>query len=143
MNEKSKKLQSEKEITIRFSEVDSARIVWHGSYLLYLEDAREWFGKQYHLEYMYMYKMGFLAPLVDVKVQYKHPLHYGDRAKVVITYRNTLAAKLIFDYEIYNIDTGELAVTATTIQVFMDLNNQLVWTTPDFIEQWKANNGLI
>ena len=42
-------LQAEKEIEIRFSEVDSMNIVWHGSYVLYLEDAREAFGKKYNL----------------------------------------------------------------------------------------------
>lgn len=33
-----------KTLTIRFSEVDSMGIVWHGSYALYFEDAREAFG---------------------------------------------------------------------------------------------------
>ena len=38
-----KLLKSEKKFDIRFSEVDSMGIVWHGSYALYLEDAREQF----------------------------------------------------------------------------------------------------
>ena len=33
-----------KTLTIRFSEVDAMGIVWHGSYALYFEDAREAFG---------------------------------------------------------------------------------------------------
>ena len=34
-------LKASKDIEIRFSEVDSMNVVWHGSYALYFEDARE------------------------------------------------------------------------------------------------------
>ena len=36
-------LTDRKEIIVRFSEVDSMRIVWHGNYLKYFEDGRESF----------------------------------------------------------------------------------------------------
>ena len=41
------KLTESKQILIRFSEVDSMSIVWHGSYVQYFEDAREAFGRKY------------------------------------------------------------------------------------------------
>ena len=34
-------LSVEKKIDIRFSEVDSMGVVWHGSFVKYLEDGRE------------------------------------------------------------------------------------------------------
>ena len=40
-------LTAELDFKIRFSEVDSMNVVWHGSYALYFEDAREAFGKKY------------------------------------------------------------------------------------------------
>ncbi len=141
MNEKIL-LQAEKEFDIRFSEVDSMQIVWHGSYALYFEDAREEFGRKFHLEYMRMYEFGFYAPLVEFKVNYKQPLKYQDKAKIVITFRNTESAKLIFDYEIYNTKTNVLCATGHTVQVFLDTNYQLLWTLPPFIREWKKMNGL-
>ncbi len=135
-------LQAEKEFDIRFSEVDSMQIVWHGSYALYFEDAREEFGRKFHLEYMRMYEFGFYAPLVEFKVNYKQPLKYQDKAKIVITFRNTESAKLIFDYEIYNAKTNVLCATGHTVQVFLDTNYQLLWTLPPFINEWKKMNGL-
>ena len=42
-----KQLCAEKQIEVRFSEVDIMNVVWHGSYPLYFEDAREAFGKKY------------------------------------------------------------------------------------------------
>ena len=46
-----KELKSSKVLDIRFSEVDSMNVVWHGSYPLYFEDAREKFGEDYGLDY--------------------------------------------------------------------------------------------
>ena len=34
-------------LRVRFSEVDSMRVVWHGEYVRYFEDGREAFGEQY------------------------------------------------------------------------------------------------
>ena len=135
-------LQAEKDIDIRFSEVDAMQIVWHGSYALYFEDAREEFGRKYKLEYMRMYEFGFYAPLVELKFNYKRPLKYQDKVRIKITFRNTSAAKLIFDYEIYDRTTNELCATGHTVQVFLDTDYNLMWTTPPFINEWKKMNGI-
>ena len=47
-----KRLIARRDFSIRFSEVDSMNVVWHGSYPLYFEDAREEFGRKYGLGYM-------------------------------------------------------------------------------------------
>ena len=93
---------------IRFSEVDSMNIVWHGSYPLYFEDAREAFGKKYDLGYMRMFKMGVYAPLVDLRFQYRKAMTYEMNPEIKITYRPTDAAKIIFDYEIRDRKDGSL-----------------------------------
>ena len=136
-------LQADKEINVRFSEVDSMNIVWHGSYVLYFEDAREAFGAKYGLGYLDIFGNGYYAPLVDLKFNYKKPLLFGRKARIKITYRNTEAAKIIFDYEIFDLEDNSLLVTGYSIQVFLDKDYQLVWCNPPFYEEWKKNNGLI
>ncbi len=136
------KLRVEKDIDVRFSEVDSMGIVWHGNYALYFEDARELFGKTYHLEYLHMFELGFYAPLVDLKFHYKKAIRYQDKIKVVITYHDSDSAKVIFDYEIRNRETDELMATGQSTQVFLDLNYNLVLHTPEFFKEWKRMNGI-
>lgn len=136
-------LQVEKEVDVRFSEVDSMGIVWHGNYALYFEDARELFGSTYQLEYLHMYEMGFYAPLVELKFNYKKALRYPCRIKVKCTYRNTDSAKIVFDYEIRDAQTDELVVTGHTVQVFLDRNYNLIWQVPDFYNEWKSINGIL
>jgi len=138
-----KQLKASKEIDIRFSEVDSMNIVWHGSYSLYFEDAREVFGAKYGLGYLDIFGSGYYAPLVELKFNYKKPLIYGKKARIEVTYRNTDAAKIIFDYEIFDAEDNSLLSTGYSIQVFLDKQYQLVWTNPPFYEAWKQKMGLL
>ena len=64
-------------------------IVWHGSYALYFEDAREEFGRVFGLSYSSYVENGCYAPLVDLQFSYRQPLRHGERARTVITYSNT------------------------------------------------------
>lgn len=131
------KLSVTKSFDVRFSEVDSMCIVWHGNYMLYFEDAREAFGKEYGLDYLTIYGKGYYAPMVDVHFSFKKPIIYGMKPAVTITYKPTDAAKILFEYEIRDTADGSLLATGDSMQVFMDLKYQLVWQTPEFYQQWK------
>ena len=135
-------LVAEKKIEIRFSEVDVMNVVWHGSYPLYFEDAREAFGAKYGLSYKrYMDEMVF-APIVELDIKYKRPILYGMTPVVRIVYRPTEAAKIVFDYEIVDAETGTVFATAHSVQVFMDMNYNLMWDNPDFFVEWKKQWGI-
>lgn len=135
-------LVTEKKIEIRFSEVDVMQVVWHGSYPLYLEDAREAFGREWGLSYQQYMDLGIYAPIVEMNIKYKQPLRYGMTPTVRIKYVPTSAAKVIFDYEIYNPKDGTTYITARTVQVFMDKEGQLLWFSPEFYEAWKEKCGV-
>lgn len=110
-------------------------VVWHGSYVQYLEDAREAFGEKYNLGYLRFFGEGYYAPLVDVQLKYKQPVIYGMHPEIEIIYRPTDAAKIVFDYTITN--EGNLMATAHTVQVFMDKQYKLVLGNPPFFKKWK------
>lgn len=137
-----KKLTASKEIEVRFSEVDSMGIVWHGSYAKYFEDAREEFGKIFNLGYLRIFGEGYYAPLVNLDFSYKKPLVYGDKAIVEIEYVNTDSAKICFNYKILSSKDKSLIATGSSVQVFLDKDYQLLWNNPDFYLQWKIKNEL-
>lgn len=132
-----KELKATVPLNIRFSEVDSMNIVWHGSYVMYFEDAREAFGKKYGIAYLDIFGQGYYAPLVELSFKYKNPITYDMKPEITITYKPVDAAKIVFDYEITNPENGEVLATGHSVQVFMDLNYQLVWVNPEFYEEWK------
>ena len=130
-------LSEEIEFKIRFSEVDSMNVVWHGSYPLYFEDAREAFGKKYDFGYMLIFDSGYYAPLVDLEFHYRKPIVYGMRPRIKITYRPTESAKIAFDHKIYDSNDGRLLASGRSTQVFMDKDYKLVLYNPPFYEEWK------
>ena len=123
---------------IKFSEVDSLRVVWHGHYVRYFEDGREAFGKQFGLGYLDIYEHGFAVPLIDLDVKFKRVLEYGDTAIIETRFINSPAAKLIFEYTISSLKHGFVACTGKSTQVFMEpVSKELYITMPPFFEKWK------
>lgn len=131
------------EVKVRFYEVDSMRIVWHGHYLKYFEDGREAFGAKYNLGYLEVYKHQVMIPLVKVTCDFKRPLVYGDEAIIETQFVNTDAAKIIFNYKIFRKPDLELMATGSTTQVFLTPEGELLLTTPDFFTGWKKHWKII
>lgn len=133
---------------VKFREVDSMKVVWHGNYAQYFEDAREFFGQRYGISFKDVMDEGFFAPIVELTTKYKQALLYGDWARVDIRFLNTEAAKIIFEYEIYRIeetDSGvsSLMATGRSVQVFVDTSHRLILTNPSFFHEWKKKHGLL
>lgn len=129
------------ETTIRFSEVDSMRVVWHGNYVKYLEDGREAFGREFNLGYMDVYAQKIMTPLVKLDIDYKGYVRYEETIRVETEYVETEAAKIIFNYKIFRCSDEKLVLTAKSIQIFTDINGELLLTNPPFFEEWKKKWG--
>jgi acyl-CoA thioester hydrolase len=130
-------------VSVRFSEVDALRIVWHGNYVKYFEDGREAFGAKYGISYLDVMDSGYVTPVVKMSMEFKKPLEYGDTAIVETRFINTEAAKIVLDYTIYKESDNEVIATGSSVQVFLDKNGSLVLTNPDFFLAWKKNHGLL
>ena len=137
----SKRLIDRREITIRFSEVDSMAIVWHGNYVKYLEEGRESFGKRFGISYLDIYSNHVMAPVVNMDISFKRQVKYGETIMVETEYVDQKAAKLVFKYRIFRKDNNELVATATTTQVFIGLDYEMLLYPPEFALQWKRKMG--
>lgn len=124
-------------IRVRFSEVDSMQIVWHGEYVRYFEDGRESFGKHYGLGYMDIYREGYMVPIVDLNCQFKQPLSFGEEVIIETRYIACEAAKIKFEYVLYRAADNTIVATGSTIQVFLNTNRELELTSPAFYQEWK------
>jgi acyl-CoA thioester hydrolase len=136
------KLTNILEIKVRFGEVDSMKIVWHGNYLKYFEDGRESFGLKYNIGYLDVYKHHIMIPIVKVNCDYKKPLEYGDTAIVETCFINSEAAKILFEYQIFRKSDNELMATGSSMQVFLTPERELLLTAPHFFIEWKKKWGL-
>jgi acyl-CoA thioester hydrolase len=136
-------LMTETLIRVRFSDVDSMGVVWHGQYIRYFEDGREDFGNKFGINYLDFYGQGILVPIVKIECNYKKPLIYGDIALVETRFADCVAAKTIFNYTIFNNSNHEVVATGSTTQVFMNLDRDLLLNFPPFFLEWKKQIGLM
>jgi acyl-CoA thioester hydrolase len=131
------------EISVKFSEVDSLGIVWHGHYVRYFEDGREAFGKAFGMDYLTVYNNQYVTPIVKIDCNYKQVLRYGDSVIIETEYVPSEAARLNFNYRLLNAATGEVVVTGSTVQVFLNRDSfALQLTNPPFFEEWKKKHSL-
>lgn len=125
-------------LRVRFSEVDSMEVVWHGEYVRYMEDGREAFGRQYGIGYTEIRDAGYVVPMVDLNIRYKQSLKYGESAIVETRYILTDAAKILFEYIIFRESDGEVVATGSSTQVFVNIQTELLeLNNPDFYIAWK------
>jgi acyl-CoA thioester hydrolase len=137
-------LTDQTEVVVKFNEADPLGIVWHGHYIRYFEDGREAFGKRYGIAYLDFYHNGLAVPVVSVNCDYKKPLRYGDSVIVETTFINSPAAKLKFEYKIYESKSRNLVATGQSLQVFVNARTfALELTMPDFFEKWKKKWSLL
>jgi acyl-CoA thioester hydrolase len=130
------------QVPVRFSEVDALGIVWHGHYIKFFEDGREAFGNKYGLSYLDVYKYKFATPLVNIHVDFKKTVKYGDSVIIETTFINSPAAKIIFNYKIFRVSDNELVATGSSTQVFINMEHELLITVPAFFEEWKKTHRL-
>lgn len=124
--------------TVRFSEVDSMQVVWHGEYVRYFEDGREAFGRKYPgIGYLDFYANGYTAPIVDMQLQYISPLTVNEVAVIETRFIDTPAAKLCFEYIIHRQSDGALVARGSSVQVFVDRDGNMCLNTPTFFDEWK------
>lgn len=124
-------------VKVRFSEVDSMHVVWHGEYVRYFEDGRESFGRHYGISYLDVAAQGYQIPVVELDCQFKQSLRYGDTAIVETRFIPCEAAKILFEYVIYRESDHTVVATGSTVQVFLNRASLLELNNPEFYLIWK------
>jgi acyl-CoA thioester hydrolase len=104
----------ETEITVRFNEVDSYQVAWHGHYVAWMEYGRNEFAGKFGIDAQQLVEMGWYGPVVSLEMKYLRPARFKDRLTVRTTLRPTVAATLIFVTEIVDSQGVKLADGVTT-----------------------------
>jgi acyl-CoA thioester hydrolase len=69
-------------IRARFAETDAMGVIHHAAYLPYLEETRVAFLRHVGHSYDQMRSEGLDAPVLEIAVQYRHPLHFEDEVDI-------------------------------------------------------------
>lgn len=99
---------------------DHGGIVWHGSYLTWMEEARIEALREIGVEYSDLVAVGCELPVVDLAIRYQKSLRMGQNAIVRCRMQPIKGVRLIWDYEIRSNDYQELYITGQVTLVAMD-----------------------
>jgi len=126
-------LEHRTRVRVRFQEVDTLEIVWHGHYLTYLEDARVALGRAYGINYTDIRSAGLAAPVVHVSCDFFAPARFDEEIEIAARLYERESAKLEFYYEVRRPADSTLLATGRSIQAFSEFDGTLLLTLPDFM----------
>lgn len=128
---------SEKQIEIRYAETDQMGVVYHANYVIWLEIGRAQLIKDLGFEYAKLEQEGFLSPVLDVSIQYKAALRYGQVATVHTWVESHSRLRTTYGYEILHED-GTLAATATSVHTLVRKENFRPIALSKVNPEWEA-----
>lgn len=125
----------ETEETVRFNEVDQWGMAWYGHYLAWFEVGRMALLRRFRLLPEDMVALGFIAPVIRVKCDYKHPASSGDRIVIRTSVVKPEIAALIFKFEILLKETRTLLAKGETTQVLLNTERKMIYRLRGEVEK--------
>ncbi len=111
------------DIKVPFYDVDSMRIVWHGHYVKYIEDARCVLLDKLGYNYLAMEESGYIWPIVDMRLKYVASAKFAGTIRVY-AFLVEYESRMKIAYEIYDLATGQVLNKAHTVQVAVDIESE-------------------
>lgn len=117
-------------IKAQFYDLDPMQVVWHGSYVRFLEEARCALLDLIGYNYVEMSESGYQWPIVELTVKYIRTVRFAQEINVearLTEYEN----RLRITYRITDVPSGELLTKATTTQVAVDgATSEMLFESP-------------
>lgn len=109
---------SEKQVEVRYQETDQMGVVYHANYLVWMEIGRTALIKELGFTYAGLEEKGYLSPVIDISVQYKAAMRYGQIATVQTWIESHDKLRTVYGYEITHED-GTVAAKGTSEHVLV------------------------
>ncbi len=132
-------------LQVRFNEVDSYQVAWHGHYVAWMEVGRNDLAGRFGMDALQLAELGFLGPVVNLEVRYLRPARFKDEIIIRTSLRPTETATLVFLNEIVGPD-GRKLPTGVTTHALTDMSGVMQFKIPEVIStrienmtKWLAN----
>lgn len=120
----------ETELRVRFNEVDCWGIAWHGHYVAWFEAGRMALLRKFQLLPQDFSRMGYLAPVVDLKCAYKEPARLDEEILIRTTVLTPTKAALTFKFQILRKEDRKLLASGEETQVLLTLDGKMLYYIP-------------
>ncbi|EKQ66655.1 putative thioesterase [Leptolyngbyaceae cyanobacterium JSC-12] len=107
-------------VTAHPHHTDYAGIVWHGSYIAWMEEARVECLRSIGISFADLVAAGCDLPVVELAIRYHQPISMGTQVNVKTRMVGVAGVRINWDYQIQAVDTKELFATARVTLVGVD-----------------------
>ncbi len=125
-------ITSRASVSVRYAETDMMGVVYHGSYLPWLEIGRTQLLKDHGIPYRVLEAEGFFLPVVEVSLRYLRPAKYDDDVVITTVLKEKPSLRIRMEYELHR--GVELIATATSLHVFIDRSGKPVRPPAAFVQ---------
>ncbi|MEH2377655.1 MAG: thioesterase family protein [Nostoc sp.] len=133
-------------IRVQPHHTDYAGLVWHGSYLAWMEEARIECLRSIGIEFADLVAIGCDLPVVELSVRYHRSIQLGMAVVVKTRMAEVTGVRINWDYAIVSTDGQQLYVTAKVTLVALDrergkIMRQLPASVKDALAKISAFNN--
>jgi acyl-CoA thioester hydrolase len=125
----------ETQIRVRFNEVDSWGMVWHGHYIAWFEVGRMALLGKFDLLPEDFTRMGYMAPVVDLKCTFKESARLDEEVVIRTTVLKPTKAALTFQFRVLRKKDGKLLAAGDETQVLLALDGRMFYVIPPDLEE--------
>ncbi|MEW6062448.1 MAG: thioesterase family protein [Bacteroidota bacterium] len=123
------------DIRVRYAETDGMRIVYHGNYLTYFEQARTELLRSIGLTYARIEALGLFVIVVEAHVNFRRAAVYDDVLHVTAMVKDMPTNRIKIEYEIRRNQENEVIVDGYTFHTFLNpQTNKPARPPKEFIE---------
>lgn len=134
-------MKHSQEVRVYYHDTDSYGVVWHGSYVKWLEEGRVELCELLGLDLAKLEKDGITFPVVDMHIRYKQSALMNDRLIIETTIAELKPISIKFSHTIKNKETQKINLIAETTIVAVDKTGKLMKRIPEAI--YNAFNSAI
>ena len=130
--------------TAQYYETDSMRIVHHGNYIKWMEEARTAFLGKAGMDWVYMEReLQIMIPVRFQSVDYKYAIRFGDVVEVVCICDKFNGVKMNFSYEFRNPKNNLLLAKGITKHGFINAAFEAVNLRDVYSEGYRNLNQFL
>jgi len=107
-------------VTAHPHSTDYGGIVWHGSYIAWMEEARVECLQSIGVSFAELVELGCDLPVVELAIRYHLPIRMGTKVIVKTRMVDITGVRINWDYQIQSTDGQELYATARVTLVAVD-----------------------
>jgi acyl-CoA thioester hydrolase len=132
-------ISAEVMVTAQFGDLDAMKVVWHGTYVRYLEQARSALMDRIGYNYLEMDASGYIWPIIDLRLRYIRPIRLLQQVAISATIAE-YESRLKIDYRCRDAMSREVLTKATSTQVALraETHELCLECPPALVERVRA-----